>query len=232
MPIGVDEADLEPVRLDLLGADPHFLVFGDGESGKTNLLRLFLTGLVASQGPDRARIVVVDYRRTLLDVVPPAHLVGYAGAAPAATDLVSRVADVLASRLPPADLSARQLRDRSWWTGGEVYVVVDDYDLVISPPATRWLSLVDFVALARDLGFHLVLSRRVAGAARAAFEPLMARLHEMGTPGIILSGDRQEGPIIGGHRASEHPAGRGLLVHRRRPAMLVQTALMPALLGT
>ena len=232
VPIGVDEAGLEPVRLDLLGADPHFLVFGDGESGKTNLLRLFLTGLVAGQGPDRARIVVVDYRRTLLDVVPPAHLVGYAGAAPAATDLVSRVADVLASRLPPADLSARQLRDRSWWTGGEVYVVVDDYDLVVSPAGNPLASLVDFVALARDLGFHLVLSRRVAGAARAAFEPLTARLHEVGTPGIILSGDRQEGPIIGGHRASEHPAGRGLLVHRRRPAMLVQTALMPALLGT
>ena len=232
VPIGVDEADLEPVRLDLRGAEPHFQVFGDGESGKTNLLRLFLTGLVASQSAEQARIVVVDYRRTLLDAVPPAHLVGYAGAEPAAAELVSRVADVLASRLPPADLSARQLRERSWWTGGEVYVVVDDYDLVVTRAGNPLAPLVDFVALARDLGFHLVVSRRVAGAGRAAFDPLTARLHDVGTPGIILSGDRQEGPILGGHRASEQPPGRGLLVHRRRRPALIQTALMPALLGT
>jgi S-DNA-T family DNA segregation ATPase FtsK/SpoIIIE len=145
--------------------------------------------------------------------------------------VVSRVAEVLASRLPPAGISAQQLRDRSWWTGGEVYVVVDDYDLVISPTGNPLLPLVDFVALGRDLGFHLVLARRVSGSARAAFEPLMARLHEVGTPGIILSGDRQEGPVIGAHRASEQPPGRGLLVQRRRPPVLVQTAEMPPLLG-
>ncbi len=231
VPVGVAEADLGPAHVDLAGPDPHFLVFGDSESGKTNLLRLFLTGLMARHGPKDARIVVVDYRRTLLDVVPPEHLVGYGGAAPAAADVVSRVAEVLASRLPPADVSAQQLRERSWWTGGEVYVVVDDYDLVVSPTGNPLLPLVDFVALGRDLGFHLVLARRVSGSSRAAFEPLMGRLHEVGTPGIILSGDRQEGPVIGAHRASEQPPGRGLLVHRRKPAVLVQTAVMPPLLG-
>jgi S-DNA-T family DNA segregation ATPase FtsK/SpoIIIE len=112
-----------------------------------------------------------------------------------------------------------------------VYVVVDDYDLVMSPTGNPLLPLVEFVALGRDLGFHLVLTRRVAGAARAGFEPLMARLHELGTPGLILSGDRQEGPVIGAHRASEQPPGRGLLVHRRRPPVLVQTAETPALLA-
>ena len=231
VPIGVAEADLGPAYLDLLGADPHFLVFGDSETGKTNLLRLFLTGLIASQSAKQARVVIVDYRRTLLDAVPSDYLVGYCGAAPAATEVVSRVADVLASRLPPAGISAQQLRDRSWWTGGEVYVVVDDYDLVMSPTGNPLLPLVEFVALGRDLGFHLVLARRVSGAARSAFEPLMGRLHEVGTPGLILSGDRQEGAVIGTHRASEQPPGRGLLAHRRRPPVLVQTAEMPPLLG-
>ena len=33
--IGVDERAWSPVMLDLLGGDPHLLVFGDGESGKT-----------------------------------------------------------------------------------------------------------------------------------------------------------------------------------------------------
>jgi hypothetical protein len=44
-------------------------------------------------------------------------------------------------------------------------------------------------------------------------------------PGLVMSGDPQEGPLLGGHKAEPLPAGRGLLVRRRRPATLVQVAL-------
>jgi hypothetical protein len=64
----------------------------------------------------------------------------------------------------------------------------------------------------------------VAGTARSAFEPLLQRLRELGTPGLVMSGDPQEGPLLGGHKAAPLPAGRGLLVRRRRPPTLVQVA--------
>ena len=83
VPIGLSERDLDVVWLDLVGSDPHFLVFGDGESGKTNVLRSFLLGLMARQSPSQAQILLVDYRRTLLGVVPPEYLLGYADAEPA-----------------------------------------------------------------------------------------------------------------------------------------------------
>src|SRR5437879_4563882 len=51
VPIGLAEPALEPVWLDLAGGEPHFLVFGDGESGKTNLCRVLLEGLVARSTP-------------------------------------------------------------------------------------------------------------------------------------------------------------------------------------
>ena len=60
MPIGVAETDLTPVYLDLGGPDPHLVIFGDGESGKTTLLRAFIRGLTARQPPARAKLLVVE----------------------------------------------------------------------------------------------------------------------------------------------------------------------------
>ena len=67
--------------------------------------------------PEQARVLVVDPRRALLDVVPPRHLLAYAGAAPAATDAVRRLRHALDERLPGTAVTSRQLRDRSWWVG-------------------------------------------------------------------------------------------------------------------
>jgi DNA segregation ATPase FtsK/SpoIIIE, S-DNA-T family len=227
VPIGVAETDLAPVYLDLCGSDPHLMVFGDGESGKTTFLRSFIRGLTARQPPSKAKIVVVDYRRTLLDAVATDHLAGYAGAAPAAASILEELHDVLEQRLPGAELTIRQLRERSWWTGPEVYVVVDDYDLVVAPSGNPLLALLDFLAQGRDVGLHLILARRIGGAARALYEPVLQRVKELGSPGIILSGDPEEGPLLGPHRAMPRVPGRGLLVRRQHRSVLLQMPWLP-----
>jgi len=227
VPIGIGEADLEPAYLDLQASDPHFCVFGDGESGKTTFLRHLIGALSARHAPDELRLLLVDYRRTLLEAVPPGHVFGYAGAAPAAREEVGRLAVLLAERLPPADISLRQLKERSWWEGPEIVVVVDDYDLVVTPQGNPLAPLLDYLAQGRDLGFHLILARRVGGAMRALVEPVLGRVRELGTGGLLFSGDRQEGPILGPHRAQELPPGRGLLLRRRQAATLVQTPWIP-----
>ncbi len=227
VPIGVAETDLAPVYLDLRASDPHLIVLGDGESGKTTFLRSLTRGLTARQPPSRAKIIVVDYRRTLLDAVDADHLAGYAGAAPAAEDMLAELRDVLGQRLPGADLTVRQLRERSWWTGPEIYVVVDDYDLVTAPSGNPLLPLLDFLAQGRDVGFHLVLARRVGGASRALYEPVLQRVKELGSPGIILSGDADEGPLLGPYRAMPRVPGRGLLVRRQHRSVLLQTLWLP-----
>jgi len=225
VPIGLSERDLDVVWLDLVGSDPHFLVFGDGESGKTNVLRSFLLGLMARQSPSQAQILLVDYRRTLLGVVPPEYLLGYAGAEPAAVAQVAETAQVLNKRLPPADLSIEKLRARSWWKGPDVYVVVDDYDLVVTPSGSPLQPFVSLLAQAKDVGLHIVAARRTGGAGRGILEPLLLRLRELGTPGLLLSGDPGEGPLLGSHRSSAQPPGRGLLVRRHERPALVQVAV-------
>ena len=140
MPFGIDESELAPVFLDF-AADPHFLVLGDTECGKSNLLRLAVAGLAARYTPEQAKIIFLDYRRSLLDAAQVPHQIGYATSSVAATALLDEVRGVLSSRLPPADLSPAQLRSRSWWRGSDLFVVVDDYDLVAGAAgAAGWLG--------------------------------------------------------------------------------------------
>jgi S-DNA-T family DNA segregation ATPase FtsK/SpoIIIE len=226
VPIGVSEHDLGPAYLDLGGGDPHCLVFGDGETGKTTLLRTFLLGLVARHPPSRARVLLLDYRRTLLGTIPPSHLAGYAGNAAAAADQIRELVELLTARLPPADLTVEELRQRSWWSGPEAYVVVDDYELVSAGAENPLLPLVEYLAQARDVGLHVILARRTGGASRALFEPLLMGLKDLNSQGLLLGGDPQEGPLLGDHRPEPLPAGRALQVVRNQ-ARLVQVAWSP-----
>ena len=111
-------------------ADPHFLVLGDMESGKSNLLRLAAEGIVARYPVNQARLIVIDYRRSLLDAADGEHRIGYAASSSAAGSLIADAREALLERLPSASLTADELRARSWWKGADLYLIVDDYDLV------------------------------------------------------------------------------------------------------
>ncbi|MEV6343720.1 type VII secretion protein EccCa [Actinoplanes sp. NPDC051851] len=223
VPIGIAERDLRPVCLDF-DADPHLIVFGDGESGKTALLRLIAFGLMQRRTPAQAAILTVDYRRGLLDVVTGEHLLTYAGAEPALTAVMGDVAQGVRNRLPGPEVTADRLRRRDWWTGPELFVIVDDYDLVAGQGGNPLLSLLDLLPQARDVGLHLIVARRTGGAGRAMFEPLLQRLRELGTPGVLLSGSREEGALLGGVKAAPRPPGQGVHIDRHGSSSVLQVA--------
>jgi ESX secretion system protein EccC len=127
---------------------------------------------------------------------------------------------------PPAGPGAPSGAATSW-TGPRYVVLVDDYDLLPAAAGSPLLPLLDLLGLGRELGFHLVLARRVAGAARAAFEPVFQLLRELGGAGLVMSGDPGEGPLVGGQRADALPPGRGFFVRPPRPTTLVQVAYRP-----
>jgi S-DNA-T family DNA segregation ATPase FtsK/SpoIIIE len=227
--IGVDEAGLVRVELDL-AAEPHLICFADAESGKTTFLRVLARALTRRHDPTQARIVVIDHRRGLLGAVPGSHLIGHASTAEAAADMARDLAVSLRGRLPGPGIGARELRDRSWWTGPEVYVLVDDYDLVAPAggvAAHPLLPLVEFLPQAKDVGLHLVVARRCGGAGRALFDPVLGRLRELAGPGLVMNGSPDEGPLVEAVKAQSLPPGRATLVDRRRGSRRVQLAWLP-----
>jgi S-DNA-T family DNA segregation ATPase FtsK/SpoIIIE len=227
LPIGIAEADLRPVRVDF-AAEPHFLVFGDAECGKSTFLRALATTISKRFTPEQARIILVDYRRSLLGSVQTEHLIGYGTAAAQTEDLIASVGGYMERRLPGPDVTPEQLRTRSWWTGPECFVLVDDYDLVTTGPTNPLLPLLDYLPQARDVGLHLVVTRRSGGASRAMYEPVIQRLKELSSPGLVMAGDRDEGALLGNVRPAALPPGRGWLVTRREGVRLVQLADLPA----
>ena len=222
VPIGIAEADLGPVLLDLAGGDPHFLVFGDTGSGKTSFLRTFIDGIAATSSAWETRIVLFDYRRSLLGAVPEDYLGAYAADAAAARAYVDQICARLTERLPPAGISPQELAARAWWQGPDLYLVIDDYDLVGGAP---FAPLAELLPHARDIGLHIVLARRVTGLSRGFGDQFFHRIQELGCGGLVLSGDRKEGPVLGDERAVLRPPGRGVLVRRGRPRELIQVAL-------
>ncbi|MFI7677942.1 type VII secretion protein EccCa [Actinophytocola sp. NPDC049390] len=224
--IGIREQDLAPVRLNF-AEDPHFFVLADTQCGKTAFLRQLAGRICQAYTPDEARIVLVDHRRGLLGEISEDYLLGYGTNDTHSRDLLAQVADAMTQRLPGPDVTPEQLRARNWWQGPRIFVLADDYDMIATHKEHPFMSLLPLAAQGADIGLHVVLARRSGGAGRGLFEPFLARLREVGTAGLMMSGDRDEGPLLGGMRPQVLPPGRGWLVDRRGGKDLVQLAWQP-----
>jgi S-DNA-T family DNA segregation ATPase FtsK/SpoIIIE len=223
VPIGLNETHLAPVFLDF-AAESHLLILGDAECGKSNVLRLIVKNIAEANPPSQARFIVGDLRRSLLGAVSQDHLLDYAPSHKMLADMMPSIREAIAERLPGPNVTQDQLRNRSWWRGPELYVVIDDYDLVALPGNNPVSALLELLPQARDVGLHLIIARRVGGASRAMFEPVIQRMRELDSPGLLMSGNREEGPIFGNLRPSPQPPGRGTLVRRSDGRHLIQVA--------
>jgi S-DNA-T family DNA segregation ATPase FtsK/SpoIIIE len=211
--LGVNEKELAPIGLNV-DTEPHMLIFGDGQSGKSALLRAYCHEIMRTRTPKEAQIVLVDYRRSMLGEIPEDYLLNYLTSATQATPVLKDIAAYLEGRIPGPDVTPDQLRSRSWWTGAEVFIVIDDYDLVATQQSSPAAVLQPLLAQARDVGLHVVVARRTGGASRALYEPIIQSLRDLAMPGVMLSGPRDEGVLIGNLRPQEAEPGRARVVTR------------------
>ncbi|HEX9832801.1 MAG TPA: type VII secretion protein EccCb, partial [Mycobacterium sp.] len=221
--IGIGEDELKSIHLDF-AEQSHLLVLGEARCGKTALLRLLCRELVRTNTADEAQLEIVDFRRTLLGVVESEHLTGYAMSPASLASRLPVIIDRLQGRMPGEDITQQQLRTRSWWSGPDIYLVIDDYDLAAGATGSPLARLVDFLPHAKDLGLHVVVARRSGGAARAMFDPVLASMRELGCMGLMMSASPEEGVLLGAVRPSVMPPGRGTLITRSGADQLIQVA--------
>ncbi|MEU8718391.1 type VII secretion protein EccCa [Streptomyces sp. NPDC048663] len=216
--LGWDEQRLAPVWHDF-GTTPHLLVFGDSETGKTNVLRLAIDGITRRFTPGEARILLADTRRDLLSAVPEEYRVAFAVDGDSLTQLAGSAAVSVGKRVPGADIAPERLARRDWWTGPRLFVLVDDYDLYGGGPGMGSQSplsaLAPMLAHSVNIGLHLVISRSTSGASRAMMDPVLRRIWELGSPALLHSYPKEEGKFIGEARPRTLPPGRAQLVTRR-----------------
>ncbi|MBS2545726.1 type VII secretion protein EccCa [Catenulispora sp. NL8] len=220
--LGLDEALLEPVYHDF-EQNPHLLVFGDTETGKTNTLRLVIQAIAARYRPKEARVLLADSRRDLFDAIPTAQQLSYAVTGAKLAELVAEIKPSLERRVPDADIDPVRLRQRDWWTGPRLFVVVDDYELMVGPTGSPLAGLLELLPQGVEIGLHLVIARSSAGGARGMTDPVLRRIWDLGASGVLLSTSRDEGTFLGEAVPRRLPPGRAQIVGRRHKPILVQT---------
>ncbi|MFD3647625.1 type VII secretion protein EccCa [Streptomyces cyaneofuscatus] len=227
VPIGLDQSALAPVLLDLFQHDQHLLVLGDSECGKTNLLRTVAHGLIDRYGEDELVFAVMDPRRSLRGAVPEEFNGGYAYNPKLCMGLSMGIATELEKRLPDENARLEDLEPGNWGKGPRIVVLVDDYDVLTTAGQSPLAAFLPYIPSAVDIGLHFVLTRRVAGASRGMYEPLVQGLRESGASALLMAGDRSEGQLFPGVYASQQATGRGVFIRRGQPNRLIQTVYAP-----
>ena len=226
VPLGVEENELAPFWHDF-DTHPHLIVVGDTESGKTNLLRHIARSIVRHHTSDEALFAMVDLRRELYDAVPEEYRLSYAVSLDAVREMTAAAAASMRPRIPGPEITPERMRERDWWNGPQVFLLVDDYDLVSGNTygTTPFDPILEHLAQGAEMGLHLIVARSAGGAGRAMSDPLLRRLIETNTPSVLLSCPPSEGILFGDVKPREFPPGRGLWISRRRTTQ-VQTALL------
>ncbi|WP_131807604.1 FtsK/SpoIIIE domain-containing protein [Mycolicibacterium wolinskyi] len=128
----------------------------------------------------------------------------------------------LEKRKPSEKMTQAQIAAGIEWKGRQTFVIVDREEMVqawgggtFSPVGHPLQPLVPYLPIAREVGLHLIVGRRVTDWVRANGSPVISELLKMKAPGVVMSGDKGEGEILGGVKASKMPVGRGIYVGDR-----------------
>lgn len=231
IPVGLLEQTMQPAIADLANY-PHLLVFGDSRAGKTSALRAVVRGILQRNSEKQVAFIVVDYRGKLLGLVPESYMVPNmylrnpndverskvrSGPTnpndPMAVDPSNLLAGLLNTRRPPASLTAEQLKERSWWEGYDVVLVIDDFHQMTqahSHTTGAMSELLPYISSATDVGFHLIAGCHMKFANSLMSRGLISSAYGMGSSTILLSGDKQDFPSGREFSVTKRPKGQGL----------------------
>lgn len=215
IPIGLRETDLS-VAYARMYTNPHLLIFGAAKSGKTRIAHSIARAICARNSPDQVRFMLADYRSGLLDAVPDSHLLA-AGAinrnSASLDESIKALAANLKKRLPPSDLTTAQLRSRSWWTGFDLVLLVDDWHMIVGaagglPPMA---PLAPLLPAAADIGLHIIVTCQMSQAYKATMDKFVGAAFGAGSPTMFLSGDKADFPSSE-FKLKRRPPGQAFLL--------------------
>ena len=162
----------------------------------------YIQEIVRTRTPKEAQIVVVDYRRSLLGEVPEEYQLDYltsatqADAGAEGPRELPRATGSPGPTSPPSSCATAR-----GGPGAEVYVLVDDYDLVATQQGSP-------IAAARSRCWRRPATSACTSSSPAAPAARRGRctsrciqtMRDLAMPGLLLSGSPDEGPLLGNLR--------------------------------
>lgn len=219
----ISELDLSPVYLNF-AENAHLMVTGRRECGRTTTLatimseigRLYAPGATSAPPPPAgqpsAQVWLVDPRRQLLTTLGSDYVEKFAYNLDGVQAMMGELAAVLAGREPPPGLSAEELLSRNWWSGPEIFLIVDDIQQLPAGFDSPLHKAAPWVTRAADVGLHVIVTRTFGGWSSAGSDPMLRALAQANAPLLVMDADPDEGFIRGKMKGGPLPRGRGLLM--------------------
>ncbi|OBB05347.1 type VII secretion protein EccC [Mycolicibacterium conceptionense] len=219
---------------------PFLVVTGSRKCGRTTTCAAIMSeiGRVYAPGSSKAVRAADDARpaaqvwlvtpgRELMRVLDDRYVEAYAYRKDTTKQLAERLSQVLADRLPQADLGMADTCEKSW-TGPEIFLVIDNaerlpagYDHVFAP-------LVEAANAAEDVGLHVIYSRQFGGWMNVSGrDPLLATMLQANADLLVMDSDSDEGFVRGRWRGHPMPQGRGFLMGTGGSGSYVQVGWVP-----
>src|SRR6202012_5686852 len=178
----ISELDLQPVYLNF-AENSHLVVTGRRECGRTTTLatimseigRLYAHGATSAPPPragqPSAQVWLIDPRRQLLTSLGSEYVEKFAYNLDGVQAMMGELGALLAGRQPPPVLPAEELLSRSWWSGPEIFLIVDDIQQM--PPGfdSPLHQAAAWVTRAADVGLHGLVTRTFGGWSSAGSDP-------------------------------------------------------------
>lgn len=221
LPVGLMESTLEPLVLNVM-QDPHVLVFGENDSGKTQDLHTIAKAITDRNTPQQVKFVIIDYDGDLEGAVPDEYM------APSATLNDGTVASTyirnsleleksapliragLEPRRQPANVSKEDRARHSWWSGPEIVLLCDDWHQVITQHPLQYSALqaelAEFIE-SRTSGFHFI-----AACHSAQFYTLTS----LNKGALGVAWNRGGHVLVHSGNKDEYP-GKEIPIRKRRP---------------
>jgi len=260
IPLGVrmDTLELAPIP----NYSPNLLVYGEKQSGRTNTLRCVVESVVRQFTPDQAAIIVIDPLRNLLvdrdrlyasGFVAPARFgepdangdrqrkspPGYVTSDEDLRETVRMLSALMSKRRPSDDATAEQLRDRTYFSGKEIYVVIDNFFRLSEGVMGRSVfdddqlgpeSVTRLLASGDDLGVHFIVADDTGFADRVKSSPFLVALRDKQMAPILqLAGQPSSGSPLGQAfhlKPMRWRPGQGRLIVDAEDYTTVQTAFI------
>jgi type VII secretion protein EccCa/type VII secretion protein EccCb len=217
----INELDLQPVYLNF-AENAHLIVTGRRECGRTTTLatimseigRVYEPGASIAQPTSRpsAQVWLVDPRRQLLTTLGTDYVEKFAYNLDGVSAMMDELGAALARREPPPGLSAEELLSRSWWSGPEIFLIIDDVQQMPAGFDSPLHKAAPWVTRAADVGLHVIVTRTFGGWSSAGSDPMLRALAQANAPLLVMDADPDEGFIRGKMKGGPLPRGRGLLM--------------------
>ena len=247
LPYGVDVATYLPALAAPVGQIPmgHVFIAGSAGSGRTTTLRTFMRSAAELHGNKQAKFIMLDNSGTLINdfkyyrdqgFIKPAN---YIMSKDKLGDVHEFLTKMIAKRAPKEDQlmeNPEMLRDRTYFTGPEVYIFIDNAEAFLSNGFNQGALEKLMKALpSYDVGIHFIMTLPASNLPTiiSSNKGVLHMVDNHDPMFLLHSGPASAGAVLMGTktRFMDLPAGRVQLFNQQnfntREVPQVQIALTP-----